>query len=475
MDKIKMILGWVGVVFFGILIFGGGFSIVPLSLLVLNILPVKKWQEFKRNKLKINTPKSIVIGVVLFVIAMLTFPTQGNEDKDIDDSSSSIAEIVEETQSKNTVITTESSDSVETTVITTVVTNITTNIAEETIAEGSTFNVHFIDVGQADAALIECDEHYMLIDGGNKEDSDIMYSVLKDKGISNLDIVVGTHAHEDHIGGLAGALNYATADVVLCPVTEYDSKAFEDFKKYADSRGNGIVVPNIGDTYKLGSANIRILGVNCESDVNNTSIVLKIEYGETSFIFTGDADRETEQKIINSEVELSATVLKVGHHGSDTSTSYVWLNEIMPQYAVISVGKNNSYNHPTDEVLSRLHDADVTTFRTDLNGDIYATSDGKSVTFTTDKSVGEDEIFKAGVVKETTQTPVEESKQDMQEEVVQDNLETYDYVVNTNTGKFHKPSCSSAKKIKESNRWEYNGTRQEMIDMGYEPCKNCNP
>ena len=260
----------------------------------------------------------------------------------------------------------------------------------------STFSVKFIDVGQADAALVECDGHYMLIDGGNKGDSDLIYTVLKNNNVQYLDIVVGTHAHEDHIGGLPGAFSYASANLTLCPVDSYDSKAFEDFSNYAGQKGNGIVIPAVGDTYSLGSAEITILGLNAGSDTNNSSIVLSIQYGETTFLFTGDAEREAEQVILESGVDLSATVLKVGHHGSDTSTSYPFLREIMPAYAVISVGKDNSYGHPMDETLSRLRDAEVKIFRTDLQGDIVFTSDGNAISVATDRMVTEEEIMTPG-------------------------------------------------------------------------------
>lgn len=227
----------------------------------------------------------------------------------------------------------------------------------------------------------------MLIDGGNKGDSSLIYTVLKNSGVSYLDIVVGTHAHEDHIGGLPGAFNYASAGLTLCPVTSYDSDAFEDFAKYAAQKGNGITIPTVGDTYSLGSATVSILGLNAGSETNDTSIVLKVQYGETTFLFTGDAEHEAEQVILNSGADLSATVLKVGHHGSDTSTTYPFLREIMPMYAVISVGEGNSYDHPTDNTLSRLRDADVTVFRTDLHGDIVFVSDGKTVTVSKRKPV----------------------------------------------------------------------------------------
>ncbi|MCD8181423.1 MAG: MBL fold metallo-hydrolase [Firmicutes bacterium] len=252
---------------------------------------------------------------------------------------------------------------------------------------GSQLEVHYIDVGQADSALVICGGETMMIDGGNVADSDVVAAYLKKQDISTLDYVVCSHAHEDHVGGLSGALSVTEAKHVYAPETEATSKAYTNFKKKVSEQGLEIEHPQAGDSFSLGGGTVEFLGPIDEDgkDMNSTSIVLKITYGETSFLFTGDAERDEEEEILDSGADLKSTVLKVGHHGSDTSTSYPFLREIMPQYAVISVGKDNSYGHPTDDTLSRLEDAGAQIYRTDLNGDIVMKSDGKNITVTTSK------------------------------------------------------------------------------------------
>lgn len=247
--------------------------------------------------------------------------------------------------------------------------------------------VTFLDVGQGDAAILQCGGQSMMIDGGKAKASSYIYSWLKKNQISYLDVMVATHTDADHIGGLSGALNYAKVGTAYCPVTSGTTKTFQSFVKYLKKQGKSITVPKAGDEFSLGGAQVRILGpTDPQAEGNNSSIVLKVTFGDTSFLFTGDAEREEEQELLESGYDLESTVLKVGHHGSDTSTSYLFLRTVNPQYAVISVGADNTYGHPTEAVLSRLRDADVKTYRTDLQGTITAVSDGKKVTFQTERN-----------------------------------------------------------------------------------------
>ena len=481
------IIKWILAVFMfsACLVYGFSFASVIFALLGVYFLPIAPIQNFFH---KIMPKKKVLRGIIAFVIFVVgccvapqvetTTPEVTNPTDITISSEATSAPTVDVTTEITTEPTTEPTTEATTEPTTEPTTAPTTEpttapTTEPTVApENSTFEIHFIDVGQADAALVLCDGKAMLIDGGNAEDSSLLYTYLKNHNISHLDYVIGTHAHEDHIGGLAGALNYASVGTAYCPATSYDTKAFGNFVKALDKHGVSITVPSTGDSFTLGSAACTILAVNTDSsDPNNTSIVLRIVYGDTSFLFTGDAERVVEQAILNRGTNINSTVLKVGHHGSESSTSYVWLREIMPQYAVISVGKDNSYGHPTEEVLSRLRDAEVKTFRTDLQGDIICVSDGKNVTFTVERNADAD-VF-GGIGGNSTQQTNHPETNPPETDPPTDNGR--DYVVNTNTKKFHYPSCSSADDIKDSNRWEYHGTREELIDMGYVPCKRCDP
>lgn len=255
--------------------------------------------------------------------------------------------------------------------------------------DGGSFEVHFIDVGQGDATLILCDGQSMLIDGGDKSASSTVFTYLKKLDLTYLDYVVCTHPDADHVGGLSGALEQAKAGTVFCPVDDYDTKAFRNFKTRVEAQGKRLINPGADTVFSLGSATVTVLTPResyPKSDNNNKSIVLRVVYGKTSFLFTGDAEHASESAMCDAGVTLKSTVLKVGHHGSETSTSIRFLREVMPQYAIISCGKNNKYGHPTDQTLSRLEQAGATIFRTDLQGDIICESDGVTVTVRTSRN-----------------------------------------------------------------------------------------
>lgn len=256
---------------------------------------------------------------------------------------------------------------------------------EKSYIEGDGLTVHYIDVGQADAILVECDGEAMMIDGGNTADSSLVVSYLKKCNVEKLKYVVGTHAHEDHIGGLAGVLSQFETERVFCSQDSYKSKAFSNFKKYAEADGRKIEIPKAGDMLTLGGSELEIVGpVNKSDELNNRSIVIQLTYGDTDFLFQGDAERE-EEKDITEKFDVTADVLKVGHHGSETSSSYVYLRETMPRYTIISVGEGNTYGHPHTETLSRLNDLGAEIYRTDENGTVTVHSDGKNITVETEK------------------------------------------------------------------------------------------
>lgn len=345
------------------------------------------------------------------------------------------------------------------------------------------FQIHFLDVGQADAALVLCGDKAMLIDGGNSADSSLIYSHLKNQGITHLDYIIATHAHEDHVGGLSGALNYATVGTVYCPVTSYNSSAFRNFVKYVQQRGASITVPKPGLTFSLGSARVQIIACDPNaSDPNNSSIILRITYGSTSFLFTGDAEREAEQAALNSGYTLKSDVLKVGHHGSSSSTSYVFLREVMPNHAVISVGKGNSYGHPTETVLSRLRDADAKVYRTDMQGTVIATSNGKTVTMRVTRNPDAETLGPAAPAPTDPPTTTAPSatnppsgETDVPEDTTTDTTPQVTYVINKRSLLFHEPSCQAVSNMSEGNKQLSYATRDELVAAGYTPCGWCKP
>ena len=349
------------------------------------------------------------------------------------------------------------------------------SIAVEALGDpNSSFWIEYIDVGQGDSALIQCDGHYMMIDGGPSSASSIVYTILKNKEIKSLDYMIATHPDADHIGGLSGALNYAKVGICYSPVSNHDTKTFNSLVKYLNKQGISPTVPSSGTVFYLGSAKVELIGpIVLNADTNNNSIVTRITYGSRRFLFMGDAEYEEENSLINAKKDLSCDVLKVGHHGSSSSTSDALLAKAKPKYAVISVGKENSYGHPTAEVLNKFKTGKVTIYRTDKQGDIVLNSDGKSITFFTEKTVTTDTLWISGSGKDSA--PARE---------VTNNSPSYDnidipagttYVLNINTKKFHLSTCGSVYEMSEKNRRYTTESASSLMSEGYKPCGRCNP
>ena len=247
--------------------------------------------------------------------------------------------------------------------------------------------VHFLDVGQADCILIqEPGGKAMLIDAGNNADSEFVIDYLEKRQIEKLEYVIGTHPHEDHIGSLDSVIYAFDIGKVFMPKKTNTTKTFEDVLQAISDKGLQITAPEVGDTYRLGEAYWTILAPNKDyKEINNSSIVIRLVYGETSFMFTGDAEELSELDILDNSIpfidDLKSDVLKVGHHGSSTSTSDPFLEAVSPEYAVISVGKDNSYGHPHKEILEKLSKEGIEVLRTDERGSIIASSDGKTIVF----------------------------------------------------------------------------------------------
>lgn len=248
--------------------------------------------------------------------------------------------------------------------------------------------VHFIDVGQGDSTLIESDGRYMLIDAGDNHESDTVIQYLNNLQVKRLDYVIGTHPHADHIGGLDKVIEAFEVGKVILPPKEHTTKTFEDLIDAIASKGMKITKPTAGDVYQLGSSTFQIIAPNGEygDHLNNWSAGIRLTYGGTSFLFTGDAESEVEQDIVSNGLNIRADVLKLGHHGSRTSSSDEFLDNVKPTYAVISCSKDNSYGHPHTETMEKMKMRNIQVFRTDQQGTIVATTDGTAITWTTEDS-----------------------------------------------------------------------------------------
>ena len=263
-----------------------------------------------------------------------------------------------------------------------------TNSPKEAQKVDGECSVHFIDVGQGDSILICSGDETALIDAGENNRGDDVLLYLSRLGIDSLDYVIGTHAHSDHIGGLDTVLNSIEVEnIILSDLPDSmvpNTKTYTDLLEAIVNTSVNLIAAEPDSSYKIGEGTLTLLApLENYDDQNELSIVTKFEFGETSFLLTGDAGFKSEEDMLLSGANLSADVLKVGHHGSETSTSKEFLKMVNPKISVIQVGQNNSYGHPRAEALERLSGTEI--YRNDLNGSIVISSDGEKLSVTCEK------------------------------------------------------------------------------------------
>lgn len=337
-------------------------------------------------------------------------------------------------------------------------------IADTTTTTLSDMKIHYIDVGQGDSELIQVDGKNILIDAGTSDNKSLNY--LKSIGVTTLDYVIATHPHEDHIGAMDDVINTFNIGTFYAPQTTTTTKTFENMINSLKAKNLKITVPKAGDTLTIRNATLTFLAPNATNyeDLNNYSIVVKLKYGNNSFIFMGDAESVSEGEILAKQLDISANVLKVGHHGSLSSTTLAFLNKVNPQYAVISVGTGNEYGHPAGDTLNKLNAKGIKTFRTDLNGTIILTSNGQSITFNTSP-------IAAGTVAQGTTTfitpvvPVHIQQAPIITNV--NNKSQTVWIANSNSKIYHDDKeCSNMKSPIAI-------TLQEAQQRGLKPCEKC--
>lgn len=326
--------------------------------------------------------------------------------------------------------------------------------------------VHFLDVGQGLSILVQSGGQNLIYDGGDRGASSFVVSYLQRQNIEDIDYLIASHYDEDHIAGLVGCLNAFNVEHVIGPADDKDTQIYQSFLNGVSAQGISVRHPAVGQRYDFGTGTFTVLApasINADDD-NANSIVIKLENGGNSFIFTGDADSESESAMCASGLDLSCDVLSIGHHGSATATSWDFLQSTVPDYAVISCGEGNCYGHPDQDTMDKLQSMGIQVFRTDKQGTIIAVSNGTNITWNqepcNDYSGGD-----AGTQPQSQDQSVVPQPQPTEQPSSGGGM-----VWLSETGsKYHSiPDCGNMNPNKA-----YQVSRSEAEAQGYEVCKKC--
>ena len=335
--------------------------------------------------------------------------------------------------------------------------------------------VHFIDVGQGLAILVQSGGENLLYDGGNRSHADEVVQYLKNQQVETINYMISSHYDEDHLGGLVKCLDNFEVDHVLGSDYVHTSDLFNTFMNTATAHAIIVEYPSVGDTYEFGTGSFTVMAPDgISQNSNDNSVVIRLVNGNNSFMFMGDAEETSEQDMISTGMNLDCDVLSLGHHGSASSTSWDLLEATSPSWAVISCGLNNSYGHPAAETMGKLSDMDIPVFRTDDQGTVIALSDGNTISWNQEPC----NDYTSGSEKQSTDSSADQSERD-----TNDAAATESYAAETDTSdtqgrmvwisatgsKYHSiPDCGNMNPDKAMQE-----TESQALSQGYEACKKC--